>query len=201
MRCLGVATMENMELQHGSVQDAPASPGDQELIAAINRGDLVAFEALYFRYRDWVIGVAFRIAGDHALALDVLQETFLYLLGKFPGFGLTSSLRTFLYPAIRHLAIAAREKAKRTQATGPDWETLDQLPASEPASTSNETLAAVLATLPEEHREVLLLRFVDDLELAEIAEALRIPLGTVKSRLHNGLRRLRENEKTRKYFE
>jgi DNA-directed RNA polymerase specialized sigma24 family protein len=63
---------------------------DQELIAAANAGDATAFEVLYFRYRDWVVGLAFRFTGDRDLALDVLQETFLYFLRKFPGFNLTS---------------------------------------------------------------------------------------------------------------
>src|SRR5213594_1361660 len=84
---------------------------DLELIAAINDGEAAAFEALYFRYRDWVVGLAHRFTGDSDSALDVLQETFLYFLRKFPGFRLTASLKTFLYPAIRNLSIAARRKA------------------------------------------------------------------------------------------
>ena len=55
--------------------------------------------------------------------------------------------------------------------------------------------------LPEAQREVLLMRFVDGLTLAEIAEALAIPLGTVKSRLHNALRALRDDPRVREYFE
>jgi RNA polymerase sigma-70 factor (ECF subfamily) len=55
--------------------------------------------------------------------------------------------------------------------------------------------------LSEEHREVLLLRFVDCLSLAEIAEAIEIPLGTVKSRLHNALELLRQDERTKEFFE
>ena len=62
-------------------------------------------------------------------------------------------------------------------------------------------LQFVLATLPEEQREVLRLRFVDGLSLAEVAEAMDIPLGTVKSRLHHALQTLRQDERTRKFFE
>lgn len=60
------------------MRDDPRS--DEQLIAAINAGDAAAFEALYRRYRDWVAGLALRFTGDHGLALDVLQETFMYLL-------------------------------------------------------------------------------------------------------------------------
>ncbi len=85
---------------------------DLELVAAMNGGDAIAFEVLYLRYRDWVVGLASRFTGDEDLAMDVLQETFLYLLKKFPGFALTASFKTFIYPAVKNLAIAARKKAR-----------------------------------------------------------------------------------------
>ena len=80
---------------------------------------------------------------------------------------------------------------------------LDAIPAGEgadPAGARGE-LAAVLAALPETHREVLLMRFVDGLALEEIARALDIPLGTVKSRMHNALASLRGDPRTRAYFD
>jgi RNA polymerase sigma-70 factor (ECF subfamily) len=64
-----------------------------------------------------------------------------------------------------------------------------------------ENLQAVLAAVPETHREVLLMRYVDDMSLEEIANALDIPLGTVKSRIHNALKMLAEDERTRRFFE
>ena len=64
--------------------------------------------------------------------------------------------------------------------------------APEPPEAGVGDLAVVLSGLSEEHREVLLLRFVDGLSLAEIAQAIGIPLGTVKSRLHAALVRLHE---------
>src|SRR5438309_5164669 len=91
------------------------SRSDQELIAAINDGDSDAFEALYYRYRDRVVSLAYRFTGDRELALDVLQETFLYFVKKFPGFRLTAQLKTFLCPAVRNLSIAARRKVERFQ--------------------------------------------------------------------------------------
>lgn len=176
------------------------SRGDQELIAAANDGDAAAFEALYFRYRDWVVNLAFRFIGDRELALDVLQETFLYFLQKFPGFVLTCQLKTFLYPAVRNLSITARRKAQRAQGDAPVPETME---AAEPAgaNTPLNEIGAVLSGLSAEHREVLLLRFVDGLTMAEIAQALEIPVGTVKSRIHNGLATLRADGRTKKFFE
>ena len=74
------------------------------------------------------------------------------------------------------------------------------LPVSENIGGSRAELAAVLAVLPGEQREVILMRFVDDMKIVEIAKALNIPVGTVKSRLHNALQALRHDRRTRDYF-
>jgi RNA polymerase sigma-70 factor, ECF subfamily len=173
---------------------------DLDLIAAMNRGDAAAFEVLYHRHREWVAGLAFRFTEDSDASLDVLQETFLYLLRKFPGFRLTANLKTFLYPAVRNLSIAARKKAARYQATSAELEHLERAAAPNPAPGPGEELQLVLSSLPEEQREVLMLRFVDELALGEISDAMEIPLGTVKSRLHNALQTLREDPLTKTYF-
>jgi len=179
------------------LQDA----SDQELIAAINSGNEPAFEILYGRYRDWVVSLAFRFTGDSELALDVLQETFLYFVKKFPGFKLTAQLKTFLYPAVRNLSIAARKQKGRFQSDNPFDAMLEEVAAETKSAHESDTVAAVLESLPEEHREVLMLRFVDGLSLAEVASALSIPVGTVKSRLHNGLNKLKQDPRTRSFFD
>lgn len=174
---------------------------DLQLIAAINSGDSEAFEALYLRYRDWVTALAFRFTQDNDLALDVLQETFLYFLKKFPGFVLTAQLKTFLYPVVKNLSIAARRKTQRHQSTETELAALEHAPALETIPSDSGELTVVLASLPAEQREVLLLRFVDGLSLNEIAQAMEIPLGTVKSRLHNALASLRADPRTKSFFE
>jgi RNA polymerase sigma-70 factor (ECF subfamily) len=173
---------------------------DVELVAMVNRGDEAAFAALYHRHKDWVAGLAYRWTCDHQAALDVLQETFIYFLKKFPGFKLTAKLRTFLYPAVKNLSIAARRKSERYQSLDPDSPLAGQQVVA-PAAAKDEPIEAVLALLPETHREVLWLRFVDGLELSEIASAVEIPLGTVKSRLHNALETLRQDPRTKELFE
>ncbi|MFH1719777.1 MAG: sigma-70 family RNA polymerase sigma factor, partial [Planctomycetota bacterium] len=166
------------------------------------------FEALYRRYRDWVYRLAWRFTGNREDALDVLQETFAYLLGKFPGFELTAAMTTFLYPVVRHLSVAARNKTCRftsdaeVLSSGLLTESELTAPASEEpgGARSRAELAAVLAVLPDDQREVVLMRFVDSMSLHEIAVALDIPLGTVKSRLHNAMNMLRADRRTRDYF-
>jgi RNA polymerase sigma-70 factor (ECF subfamily) len=171
---------------------------DQDLVTAANAGDASAFDALYHRYKGWVVSLATRFTGDPDQALDVLQETYLYLLSKFPGFRLTSRLTTFLYPAVKNLSIAHRRKTSRFAGGDPD--ALDQL-AQAPTPAQPSELTTVVSGLPETHREVVLMRFVDGLSLEEIATALDIPLGTVKSRLHNALNALRADPRVQKFFE
>jgi len=172
---------------------------DRKLIELANEGDPDAFGRLYYRYRDWVYRLAWRFTSNNEDALDVVQEVFSYLLGKFPGFELTASMTTFLYPVVRHVSFRIRSKSSRF--TSED-EILDDQAA--PKSEENEhyrsELTAVLAGLSGGQREVLLMRFVDDMSLQEIAAALDIPVGTVKSRLHNALQLLRSDRRTRDYF-
>jgi RNA polymerase sigma-70 factor (ECF subfamily) len=177
---------------------ADDSRSDEFLVASINRGDESAFEALYRRYRDWVLGLARRVAGNDDDALDVLQETFVYLLGKVPHLRLEARLTTFLYPVVRHLAIAAAKRRRRHAAGG--GEDLAESRASAPESGTSE-LEVVLASLSDAHREIVLLRFVDDLSLEEIAEIQGIPIGTVKSRLHYAIGQLRDDPRVRRWME
>jgi len=170
---------------------------DEELVASANAGDADAFEELYYRYRDWVYRLARRFTGDRDDALDVLQEVFGYLLGKFPGFELTASMTTFLYPVVKHTAYAVRRRRKRFLS---DDDGMREIPAGNVQETSRAELAEVLASLADAQREVLLMRFVDDMSLKEIAAALKIPLGTVKSRLYNALQKLRDDKRTKDYF-
>ncbi|HLF11396.1 MAG TPA: sigma-70 family RNA polymerase sigma factor, partial [Gammaproteobacteria bacterium] len=94
---------------------------DEELVAACNDGGpreaALAFEALYRRHRDYVLRIARRFARDRELALDALQETFAYLLKKFPpageGLVLTARIQTLLYPVAKNSAISALRKADR----------------------------------------------------------------------------------------
>lgn len=178
---------------------------DDELVDACNTGDALearrAFEALYRRHKDFVVRVALRFVRDNDMALDVLQETFSYLLRKFPpagdGLTLNAKLTTLLYPAARNSAITLLRKAERF-APSADQDP-DDLAAPEPEESDG--IAFVLSELPEQRREVMLMRFVDDMSLQDIAVALNIPLGTVKSRLHLAIRQLKDSPEAKKLLD
>jgi RNA polymerase sigma-70 factor (ECF subfamily) len=168
----------------------PPDPTEQDLLAACNRGDPRAMEDLYTAHRDWVYAVALRFCRHAEDALDVTQEVFHYFFGRFPGFEIRCRIRTYLYTVARSRAIDLIRKRKpgvsldnargEPVAGEPDDETAGRL-----------RVAEIVAALPEAQRDVVILRFVDGLKLSEIAERLGVPAGTVKSRLHNGLRELR----------
>ena len=192
-----------MRLFSAPVSPPPPDPrSDLELVRAINGGDSTAFETIYYRYRDWVVRLARRFTGHDDDALDVLQETFGYVFRKFPGFHLSAAMTTFLYPVVKNLSIAARRKRTR-QAQFPDEAgAVDPVaPTGIDHEAGRAELATLLAELPEGQRDVLLMRFVDGMSLAEIGEALAIPEGTVKSRLHNAIATLRADPRTARYFE
>ena len=172
---------------------------DNQLVAEANAGDPAAFEALYFRYRDWVARLAYRYTRNRDDALDAMQETFVYLLRKFPGFQLTASMTTFLYPTVKHIAVRLAQNRRRVIVSDEVLATAPEA-ASKDTPDTREDLARVMAALPESQREIVLMRFLDDLKLREIAEALDLPLGTAKSRLHKALKTLREDPLTRRYF-
>ena len=173
---------------------------DADLVAALNAGDASAFDALYFRYRDRVVRLAFRFTGNDADAQDVLQETFTYLYRKFPGFRLSASMTTFLFPVVRNLSLAARRKRRRFES---DEDAAAELSGFQPlaADVARADLAAAMAALSPAHREAVLLRFVDDLTIEEISAATAVPAGTVKSRLHHALAALRQDPCVRRYFD
>jgi len=166
-----------------------AATGDAGLVDAANRGDEGAFEALYHRHREWVVTTANRIVRNRDDALDVLQETFCYWFRKFPGFRLTAKVTTFLYPVVRNLALERlRKRGKEEPTSGCE-------PLAEPSSgidDDHRDLRAAMSYLSDTERELLALRFSDEMQPTEIARTLSMPVGTVKSRLHRALVRLRE---------
>jgi RNA polymerase sigma-70 factor (ECF subfamily) len=157
---------------------------DAELAQALRQNDPSAFEALYSRYSEWVASLAFRFTNHREDALDVLQETFAYLFRKRHDFELRSQMKTFLYPVVKHLSISRKQAARRQQPLDPKFDPPAPLLAGDEA-------APLLVGLSDVQQEVVLMRFVDGLDLQAIALALGVPLGTVKSRLHSALEILR----------
>jgi RNA polymerase sigma-70 factor (ECF subfamily) len=158
---------------------------EQVLVAAANAGDRDAIGSLYAMHESWVTRLAMRYTGNREDAEDVKHDTFIYLLSKFPGFELRSSLRSFLFPAVRHKSISVIRRRRKTA----DIERVE--PSTPAPRVTAGDFERMVARLPDHERHVVERRFREGMALAEIAAALDIPLGTVKSRLHKAITRLR----------
>ena len=166
-------------------------PGEEAgLLARLRARDPNAFETLVITYQHRVFGLALRMLGNRAEAEDIAQETFLRAhraVGEFRG---EARLGTWLYAIASRLCLNRLASAPR-RLERPDDAALLRLPASGAdagAALERGELEAALhhaiAALPEERRIVVVLRDLEGLAYEDIAEALGVELGTVRSRLH-----------------
>lgn len=168
---------------------------EDDLIRCAQAGDQAAFRTLVDIYTPVVWRVAVVLLPDRGSAEDALQESWLDIWRGLPRFQCGRSFRPWL------LTIVARRcwmvRRRRTLPTvSLHLEEIDDLPSDKDyllQIEADQTLQAVLVTLPAEQQRILELRFFEDLELTEIALAMNTPLGTVKSRLHRALSILRKH--------
>jgi RNA polymerase sigma factor (sigma-70 family) len=164
---------------------------DEALLAAYRAGNAVAFEALFRRWQAPLRRHLSRMLDDPAAADDVVVETFLRLHRHCHRWREGTPLRPWLFTIARNLA-RNRLRAQRLWGWLPLTTAREQ--TAPPPTASDEVrrrVAAAFAALPEAQREACSLRLLGDLSLEEIAGVTDVPIGTVKSRLFHGLRRLR----------
>lgn len=169
-----------------------ADPDDKALVAAAAGGDSDAFAALYRRHRDRVFRVAAGIMCDREAALDVTQDVFCKLVGVLGRYDGRAAFTTWLH---RVTVNACYDVLRRRTAIA----TADpHLASGRPESTPEaDTAAAVdvraaLALLPLDQRSVVVLVDMVGFTYADVADALDVAVGTVKSRLARGRLRLAE---------
>jgi RNA polymerase sigma-70 factor (ECF subfamily) len=165
---------------------------DDELIAASLDGDRSAFGALVLRYRKLVLSVAYRICGDRALADDVAQETFVRVWEKLDTFRPEGNWRGWICRIASNLTVdALRRQDPSVDIAQLSLAALDGQPERRILEAERaEAVRSAILRLPMHVRIALVLREYEELSYTEIAEALDIPLGTVKSRLSDARRRL-----------
>jgi RNA polymerase sigma-70 factor (ECF subfamily) len=167
------------------------APGDPPgLLDGLRRGDGRAFEELVIRYQHRVFGVAFRMLGNAAEAEDVAQEAFLRAYRGIAEFRGDSALATWLYAIVSRLALnrlGAGER--RVIRQGEEALAFVADGQSGPAAAAEQSelqgaLHRAIAELPDERRAAIVLRDIEGLSYEEIARALELPVGTVRSRIH-----------------
>jgi RNA polymerase sigma-70 factor (ECF subfamily) len=172
--------------QRASVSVAEA--GDEALVERVAEGSSAAFETLFERYRDRVFQfVLWQLDAGRDAAEDLTQEIFFQVYRSASTFRHRSSFRTWLYSLARNVCRHHERKHRRESGeavpdlAGDGSDALDRLTAAEDRARVRQAVAA----LPREQRSALLLRDWEELSYQEIAVVLDIPLGTVRSRLHN----------------
>jgi RNA polymerase sigma-70 factor (ECF subfamily) len=173
---------------------------DAELVHKIRGGDEAAFRELVNRHGDSLYGLACSVMGNASDAEDVLQETLLGAFRRLAAFEGRSSVKTWLVRILLNHASKFR-RSRRIRRTsmlpdevGPDDGEGGGLDTGSPAAIveSRVDLDAMLQVLSPEHREVIVLRELQQLSYDEIAGTLKIPRGTVESRLHRARHELKK---------
>ncbi len=173
---------------------------DEELVEACQDGESSAFDLLVARWEDKIRGAAYRILGSEDEARDAAQEAFLKAYRALPGFKREAQFSSWLYRIAVNLC---RDRLRRRK--GKNLVSLEALEEIGPVLASREpgaqdlveqldvrrAVRQAIAELSEEQREVVILKEYQGLTFLEIAQALELPVSTVKTRLYRGLGQLR----------
>jgi RNA polymerase sigma-70 factor, ECF subfamily len=180
---------------------------DESLMLRYQEGDARAFEVLVQRHRRPIFNFVLRYVRDPVAAEDVTQDCFLRVVRSADSYVREAKFTTWLFTVARNLCVDASRRAKhRNMASldapvGEDGQSsrIDFVPSDGAAADRQaigqelkNKMQLAIAALPEEQREIFLLREVSDLQFNEIAEIVGVPENTVKSRMRYALEKLRE---------
>lgn len=180
--------------------NAGAAPDDGELIEKAKKGDEQAFEMLVKKYQRGIYRLAYRMTHDHFTADELALETFVRAYKALPRFRKGANFFNWIYTIGMRLSLNYLKKQKRTVDGDPEVmdavthrdqhndDMLERVIAKETALKIRQAIER----LPEKLKMVLLLRIDEEMSYSEIAEVLKVPTGTVMSRLN----RAREQLKT-----
>jgi RNA polymerase sigma-70 factor (ECF subfamily) len=182
-----------LDMRPGGRVKASQQSEDEELVHRSQAGDTEAFGALVTKYRAKIFTILYGMVRNEDDAWDLAQEGFLKAWRSIHQFQGRSSFYTWLYRLTVNLAIdSLRRKGRRVEV-----ELDDAIPSSLPSPHANYRLTeirqhinAALAVLSPEHRAVIVLKEIEDLQYQEIAEVLNVSVGTVMSRLFYGRKKL-----------
>ena len=175
---------------------------EQAWVAAARRGDETAFESLVRLYEKRVMALAMRMCRDPDDAAEAAQEAFLAAWQGLPAFRGEAGFSTWLYRLTSNACVdLLRREGRRRAVAGPSFndeearvEVPDTAPSPQETAERRELQAQIregLQAITPEHRQVLLLREMQQLSYDEIAERLSLDVGTVKSRISRGRKQLR----------
>jgi RNA polymerase sigma-70 factor, ECF subfamily len=182
----------------------------EELLIAVGRGDEGAFEQLVKRYQLPLINFFFPLVWDRHTAEDLAQEVFVRLYTSAAGYAPTAPFTSYLYRIARNCWIDQHRQSKsrrlersidnEDEATGASLGDVLSVLIEQPEESARKEefvkgLVGAIEALPADHKVVFILSQVEGLRYKQIGEILDIPEGTVKSRMHAALKKIREELK------
>jgi len=175
-------------------------PTDEELVEAFRQGELSAFDGLVARWERKIRGAVHRILGNEEEARDVCQEAFLKAYRALDSFKSEARFSSWLYQIALNISRdRLRRRKGRTHVSLQELEEggtvlVTRRPSAHELVEADDlarTVESAIASLPEEQREIIVLKEYQELTFAEIADVLGVPISTVKTRLYRGLSQLR----------
>jgi len=168
---------------------------EQELIQKAKKGDEDCFETLILSCKTKAYNIAFRYMGNEEDALDVLQESFIKIYRHLDKFNEHSRFDTWVYRIVVNTSNDLLRKNKKNQHEEILVEVADHEPGLEEMYIQNEESCYILHCLnqlPDDQKEMLILRDINGFAYDEIAEMLNCSMGTVKSRISRARQKLKE---------
>lgn len=178
---------------------------DKQLAKRAKTGDRTAFAELIDIYKDRIYHMAYRMLNNRQEAEDIAQETFLRVFTNLSKYDESYKFSTWIYRIATNLCIDRMRKKKPQHSLdetvdgeeGLDW--YSRLSSQEPTPEAeviegelqNEVHQAI-ESLPGKYRAVLILKYLEDLSLAEISDVTSLPISTIKTRIHRGREALRK---------
>ena len=177
--------------------DRRAALGLDDLLAAVARGDERAYDAVYDLTSGWVLGVARKVVRDPALAEEVMQEVMLDIWRLASRFDPAKGSGTSWVMTLAHRRSVDRVRSERSHATreiraATSVIDYDDVTEAVEASLEAERVQRCLGSLTSLQLECVSLAYYGGYTYAEVAELLGVPAGTVKTRMRDGLIRLRD---------
>ena len=175
----------------------PKSPSDEDLIERFQKGDFYAFDLIVQRYKNQLQNFIYRFVGSQEEAEDIVQETFLRVYRKRKAYKRIAKFSTWIYTIAGNLArteLRRRKRRKLFSVTDMGYEDRDYEISDEAYNPENhvdgliqeEIIQKEINDLSPKFREVIILRDVQELSYEEISKIIKVPIGTVKSRVNRG---------------
>jgi len=178
---------------------------ENRLARLARAGDRGAFRELVDLYKDRLFNLAYRMLGNRHEAEEIVQDTFLRVFSHLDSYNAEKKFSTWIYRIAHNLCIDRMRKRRKVyslDAELPEGEGIDgyaQMPLDESSpeelllvSETQRHVREAILELPDKYRSAVILKYLQDLSLNEIAEILDLPVTTVKTRVHRGREFLRK---------